>query len=61
MTRNCLRMRTAIIPAALALAALTGCVSYKVQHDGIARAGLSETVYVDGPKVTPVESDRRTP
>ena len=63
MIRNCLRMRTAITSAALALAALTGCVSYSVKNDGIARAGIAETVRVDGPKVTPVEllEDSRCP
>lgn len=51
---------------ALTLAApllLSGCVTYKVHGDGIARAALGETVHVDGPKVTPLEmlEDSRCP
>ncbi len=52
----------------LALAAftpllLTGCVTYHVRGDGIARASLGETVAVDGPRVTPLEvlEDSRCP
>lgn len=42
---------------------LAGCVTYKVHGDGISRAGLGETVAVDGPKVTPlaVLEDSRCP
>lgn len=49
--------------ALLAPAALAGCVTYNVRSDGIARAALGETVYVDGPKVTPLEvlEDSRCP
>lgn len=63
MIRNCLRMRTAIASAIFAVATLSGCVSYSVKNDGIARAGISETVRVDGPKVTPLEllEDSRCP
>jgi hypothetical protein len=42
---------------------LSGCVTYKVRSDGIARVALGETVYVDGPRVTPlaVIEDSRCP
>jgi hypothetical protein len=42
---------------------LSGCVTYKVRNDGIARAALGETVYVNGPRVTPLEvlEDSRCP
>lgn len=39
----------------LATSVIAGCVSYKVRQDGIARAGIGQTVYVDGPKVTPLK------
>ena len=47
----------------LASAALSGCVTYHVRGDGIARAGLNQTVRVDGPRVTPlaVLEDSRCP
>lgn len=54
-----------IRPALIALAPLllAGCVSYHVRGDGIARAGLGQTVVVDGPRVTPLEvlEDSRCP
>jgi hypothetical protein len=42
---------------------LGGCVTYHVRGDGIARAGLGETVRIDGPRVTPLEvlEDSRCP
>ncbi len=48
---------------AFAAFSLCGCVSYNLNHDGIARAQIDETVYVDGPKVTPlaVLEDSRCP
>ncbi|MDB5726229.1 MAG: hypothetical protein JWQ16_2983 [Novosphingobium sp.] len=48
---------------ALAPLLLAGCVTYHVRGDGIARAGLGETVGVDGPRVTPLEvlEDSRCP
>lgn len=47
----------------LTIPLVAGCVSYKVRHDGVARAGLNETVYVDGPRVTPLKllEDSRCP
>lgn len=54
-----------IRPALIALAPLllAGCVSYHVRGDGIARAGMDQTVAVDGPRVTPLEvlEDSRCP
>lgn len=35
--------------------ALSGCITYKTQHDGITRAQFGESVVVDGPRVTPLE------
>jgi hypothetical protein len=51
------------IPALLAPILLAGCVTYHVHGDGVARAALGETAYVDGPKVTPLEvlEDSRCP
>lgn len=42
---------------------LAGCVTYNVRGDGISRAALGETVYFDGPRVTPLEvlEDSRCP
>jgi hypothetical protein len=47
----------------LTILLMAGCVSYKVRQDGIARAGLNETVYVDGLRVTPLKllEDSRCP
>jgi hypothetical protein len=55
-------MRTSLLLFAGA-ALLTACVNYKVRHDGTARASLGETVYVDGPRVTPLKilEDSRCP
>ena len=49
-----------LVPLALAL---TGCATVQPDSDGIARAKLGQTVYVDGPKVTPlvVLEDSRCP
>lgn len=49
-----------LVPLALAL---TGCVTAQPDSDGIARAKIGQTVYVDGPKVTPlaVLEDSRCP
>lgn len=49
--------------AFLAPLLLAGCVTYHVRGDGIARAGLGETVAVDGPRITPLEvlEDSRCP
>jgi hypothetical protein len=54
-------MKTTLL-APLALA-LTGCVTVQPDSDGIARAKIGQTVYVDGPKVTPlaVLEDSRCP
>jgi hypothetical protein len=43
--------------------ALTGCITVQPDSDGIARARIGQTVYVDGPKVTPlaVLEDSRCP
>jgi hypothetical protein len=47
----------------LTIPLVAGCVNYKVRQDGIARAGMHETVYVDGPRVTPLKllEDSRCP
>ena len=57
-------MRTALSPALLL--ALAGCATAPAlapSTDGIARAGLNERIYVDGPYVTPlaVVEDSRCP
>ena len=43
--------------------ALSGCISYHIQDDGITRAQIGETVRVDGPSVTPLKllEDSRCP
>ena len=54
-------MKLALLaPIALAL---TGCVTVQPSSDGIARAKIGQTVYVGGPKVTPlaVLEDSRCP
>lgn len=49
--------------APLSLLALAACATTAQPTDGIARARLSERVYVDGPAVTPLEvlEDSRCP
>lgn len=60
-------MRTAIIALALAPIALAACATVPTEvspsQDGIARAGLNQRAYVDGPKVTPIKvlEDSRCP
>lgn len=51
------------IAIALSPVLLVGCVNFNVASDGIARARLGETVYVDGPSVTPLRvlEDSRCP
>lgn len=51
------------LAAAIAPLLLAACVNFNVEDDGIARARLSETVYVDGPSVTPIRvlEDSRCP
>ena len=50
--------RIALLPLLLA-----ACATVPPQTDGIARARLGQTVYVDGPRVTPLKvlSDSRCP
>ena len=52
----------ALTPIAL-LAGLSACASIPPDSDGIARAGIAQTAYVNGPKVTPlaVMEDSRCP
>jgi hypothetical protein len=52
-----------IITALLACGLLTGCVTYNVKDDGIARVAINETAYVDGTKITPlvILEDSRCP
>lgn len=52
-----------IITALLACALTSGCVTYHVKDDGIARAAINETAYADGPKITPLAilEDSRCP
>jgi len=51
-----------VTPIAL-LAGLSACASIPPDSDGIARAGIAQTAYVGGPKVTPlaVMEDSRCP
>ena len=51
------------LTALLACCVLSACASYQLPVDGIARAKLNQTVYVDGPHVTPlaVIEDSRCP
>jgi hypothetical protein len=52
-----------LIPFALAATALAGCATIQPDSDGIARAGIGQTAYLGGPKVTPlaVMEDSRCP
>ena len=56
MTRN-------VSTIALAALFLAGCATIQPDSDGIARAGIGQTAYVGGPKVTPlmVLEDSRCP
>ena len=51
------------LAVALTRLLLAACVNINVRDDGIARARLGETVYVDGPSVTPIRvlEDSRCP
>lgn len=64
MIGNLQRMKIAASLTFLGVSSLlAGCVGYRVADDGISRAGFMEAVYVDGPKVTPLEllEDSRCP
>ncbi len=52
-----------LFPLALAAAVLGGCATVQPDSDGIARAGIGQTAYVNGPKVTPLAlmEDSRCP
>ena len=56
-------MKPALVFAALVLAGCATTPEPEAAHDGIARAGLNQRVYVDGPYVTPlaVVEDSRCP
>lgn len=57
-------MKTALALTHIALlAGLSACASIPPDSDGIARAGIAQTAYVNGPKVTPlaVMEDSRCP
>lgn len=52
-----------LLPPLTAIAALAACATIPPDADGIARAGIAQTAYVNGPKVTPlaVLEDSRCP
>lgn len=52
-----------LIPCALVVTALPGCATIQPDAAGIARAGIGETAYVNGPRVTPLAlmEDSRCP
>lgn len=54
-------MKINLLP--IAALALAGCATVPSNNDGIARARIGQTVYVDGPKITPlaVLEDSRCP
>ena len=56
-------MTTRFFALSLAALALAGCTTVPQPTDGIARAGLGQRVYVDGPAVTALEvlEDSRCP
>lgn len=55
--------RKTVFSLALFLAPLMGCTTIQPDRDGIARAGIGQTAYVGGPRVTPlaVMEDSRCP
>jgi hypothetical protein len=52
-----------VFPLTLLAIALAGCATVQPDSDGIAWAGIGQTAYVNGPKVTPlaVMEDSRCP
>lgn len=55
--------RTTFLSLTLFATALTGCATIQPDRDGISRAGIGQTAFVGGPRVTPlaVLEDSRCP